>query len=139
MKQEIYDEIAKMAREKLNTVKVIRRGLTQTAINLVQTMRGAEYAFMGSIDILEHRGNKIEIGFLSRTEELKAHAHMTGEGRLPMRQFFGVSDYEVETVSSKNKDLFERLSKDKKTAQSAENTEKMTLLEQLRSEANRRK
>lgn len=53
MKQEIYDEIAKMAREKLNTVKVIRRGLTQTAINLVQTMRGAEYAFMGSIDILE--------------------------------------------------------------------------------------
>jgi hypothetical protein len=53
MKQEIYDEIAKLARERLNTVKVIRRGLTQSAINLVQTMRGAEYAFMGSIDILE--------------------------------------------------------------------------------------
>lgn len=63
---------------------------------------------LGSIDIVKVEGNKIRIGFDDREQELKAHGHMTGGGngnKLPIREFFGVSESEIQDA----KDKFGRL------------------------------
>jgi hypothetical protein len=53
---------------------------------------------LGSIDILESAGSLVKIGFRGGEQQEKAYGHFVGEGKLPVRQFFGVTESEVEQV-----------------------------------------
>lgn len=72
---------------------------------------------LGSIDILEIKGNSIKIGFADREEELKAHGHMTGGGKnnsLPVREFFGITDRDLEEANKKFEALINKSKETKK-------------------------
>lgn len=88
---------------------------------------------LGSIDILESSGDKVTIGFVSSKENQKAYNHMMGEGNLPVRSFFGVTESEVEEVKSEFSQELDILSKVGGTELTVENRSAFGSLDELRS------
>jgi hypothetical protein len=55
---------------------------------------------LGSLDVLSEDGGKVKIGFVGGEQQEKAYAHFMGTNKLPVRQFFGVTQREVDAVKS---------------------------------------
>jgi hypothetical protein len=87
---------------------------------------------LGSLDIVEDKGDLVTIGFRGSEENQKAYGHMMGEGRLPVRQFFGISDDEVESVKSDFSQELEILKEIGKTQATDNNITSGQTLEELR-------
>jgi hypothetical protein len=88
---------------------------------------------LGNIDILESKGDKVTIGFRGSKENLKAYDHMMGTGKLPVRQFFGVSESEVDAVKQEYEQELKILSEIKATELTDSNRVSYKTLDQLRS------
>lgn len=64
-----------------------------------------------TLDIKNIKGNNLTIGWTDKTENNKAHGHMTGkEGKVPKmkRPFFGVTNKELKDIGAKFKKDFDR-------------------------------
>lgn len=62
---------------------------------------------LGLLDVVDDSGSDITIGWEDQTNAAKAHGHITGaEGRLPVRDFFGLPQKEIESIKE---DLAERV------------------------------
>jgi hypothetical protein len=85
---------------------------------------------MGSIDVIKEKTNEIVIGFNQREQELKANRHMRGEGGVPVREFFGVSEDEIKEVKREFSSELKDIKKDQSPSQGTGSV----LLEELRRE-----
>lgn len=50
---------------------------------------------LNSIDAIQTSPTEIEIGFIDEDSKLKASGHIKGSGKLPIRDFFGLTDKEI--------------------------------------------
>jgi hypothetical protein len=72
------------------------------------TMSGS---MLGSMDIIESKGNEIKIGWKDSEENAKAYNHNTGD-TVRKRQFFGVSDADLKNLSKEFKPDFNKSKND---------------------------
>jgi hypothetical protein len=87
---------------------------------------------LGSVDLLDSKGDKVTIGFRGSKENQKAYDHMMGTERLPVRQFFGVSDEDVDSVRSDFSDEIKILSEIKSTQLTDNNRQSFRTLNEIR-------
>lgn len=64
--------------------------------NINMTLEGN---MLADLDILDFSGNKIRVGLRDETEILKGFNHVTGD-TVPRREFFGLTDGEIEDLRS---------------------------------------
>jgi hypothetical protein len=72
-------------------------GKKKNKVNLTQTG-----SMLGTLDIVESKGNKIKIGWDDDTENAKAYNHNTGD-TITKRAFFGITDDDIKAVSKEFK------------------------------------
>lgn len=63
---------------------------------------------MSAMDRVGEKGDAVEIGFVDELEASKAHGHITGGGNLPVRDFFGLTEKEINQLKSRYEDQIER-------------------------------
>jgi hypothetical protein len=61
-------------------------------------LKGEMLAFIAP---LKETANTVTIGWESSKQGGKAHGHITGGGKLPVRDFFGLNDEDIEKVVNK--------------------------------------
>lgn len=66
---------------------------------------------LASIDAIKTSASEIEIGFVDPTEAQKASGHIKGIGRLPVRDFFGLTQKEINELKADYKGDVEYTSK----------------------------
>ena len=64
---------------------------------------------LGLMDVVDTEGGRITIGWEDDTQAAKAHGHITGaKGNLPVRDFFGLPQTEIEDIKEQLADRVER-------------------------------
>ena len=53
---------------------------------------------LGLLNVTEKKGNTVTLGWEEPDEGLKAHGHITGGGKLPKRDFFGINSKALKDV-----------------------------------------
>lgn len=71
-------------------------GKSKSNVNL--TLTGD---MLGLMDIVDETQNTITIGWDVESERGKAAGHITGAGRLPRRDFFGLTDSDIDRIKQK--------------------------------------
>jgi hypothetical protein len=72
-------------------------GKSANDVNLTQTG-----AMLGTIDIIQDKGNKIKIGWEDPTENAKAYNHNAGD-TVKKREFFGLTAADLKSISAEFK------------------------------------
>jgi len=67
-----------------------------------------------SIDVVDENSKSIYIGFDNQEDMDKAHGHITGGGKLPVRDFWGLTSKEKESVRKDFQSDVDRFEKGKK-------------------------
>lgn len=80
-----------------------------------------------ALDKLESTESKIELGFVDPDEGAKAHGHITGDGNLPQRDFFGLTEKEIKSLRSEFSDQID-------TVESVSALRVLQLIERIRGE-----
>lgn len=73
-------------------------GKSKNKVNMTLTGQ-----MLGSLDIVESKGNSIKIGWDDSEENAKAYNHNTGD-TVPKRPFFGVTEKELREIKSEFED-----------------------------------
>jgi hypothetical protein len=101
------DKFTKYSKAYKKSAAFKRAGKT-SKVNL--ELKGEMLAFIAP---LKETANTVTIGWESSKQGGKAHGHITGGNKLPVRDFFGLNDEDIEKVVSKFADEIDEL-KEKK-------------------------